>query len=135
MEFDLSIRSLGLLEGMEPGLVTVVKLAASICNVKFRVEKATLGYINEVLLLSSVDKASEYPLFYVPIANAMKKAGKQHNMGVHWGGAWHIPDITTQVWSSEDMLWDYLDYSKTDPEGARVLVPSYFQINHKKASI
>lgn len=110
MAFVLSNRSLSKLNGVHPDLIAVVKRAIEIADVDFAVIEGKRTKAAQLVLYKSgasqtmnsrhltghaVDLAAyvngkirwDWPL-YTKIANAVKKAAKELNIPVEWGGDW-----------------------------------------------
>lgn len=137
MAFKLSKRSLDRLNGVDPKLVEVVKLAITVSKVDFgviegvRTPAKQLEYYQKgmsqiavggkhvegkaVDLMAYVgDRASWEITLYDDIADAMKYAATVLNVPIIWGAAWHIKDIRTWDGTMQDATDAYakLRYSQ-----------------------
>lgn len=50
----------------------------------------------------------EWPLIY-PMAEHIRKCAKDLNLGIRWGGCWHISCFTTTVSSAESLVQAYIN--------------------------
>jgi peptidoglycan L-alanyl-D-glutamate endopeptidase CwlK len=132
MAFKLSNRSTDNLIGVNPDLVKVVKRAIELTDLDFgviegvRTEERQVELVQQgasqtmkskhltgdaVDLLAYIGARGSWEIYIYPrIADAMKEAGTELGVKIRWGGAWHIGDITHNVWDSEAMMDDYIDY-------------------------
>lgn len=131
MAFKLSKRSLNNLVGVDQRLVDVVKLAIQITRVDFGVIEGVRTVQRQRELVASgasqtmnskhingtaVDLAAyigprvswELSL-YDDIADAMKTAAQELNVGVKWGAAWNVPDIRYWEGTMQDAMNYYID--------------------------
>jgi peptidoglycan L-alanyl-D-glutamate endopeptidase CwlK len=135
MPFKLSTSSLKKLEGIDPKLAGVVKRAIEITKVDFGVTEGlrTLAtqkkYVaagksktldSKHLTGDAVDlvayvgsKISWEEELYDDLADAMKQAAKEKGVGVRWGAAWHIPDITKFNGTMEEATIQYIDLRRS----------------------
>ena len=135
MPFKLSTSSLKKLEGIDPKLAEVVKRAIEITKVDFGVTEGlrTLAtqkkYVaagksktldSKHLTGDAVDlvayvgsKISWEEELYDDLADAMKQAAKEKGVGVRWGAAWHIPDITKFNGTMEEATTQYIDLRRS----------------------
>ena len=135
MPFKLSNSSLKKLEGVDPKLAEVVKRAIEISKVDFGVTEGlrTLAtqkkYVaagksktldSKHLTGDAVDlvayvgsKISWEEELYDDLADAMKQAAKEKGVGVRWGAAWHIPDITKFNGTMEEATNQYIDLRRS----------------------
>jgi peptidoglycan L-alanyl-D-glutamate endopeptidase CwlK len=135
MPFKLSIRSLKKLEGVDPRLAGVVKRAIEITKVDFGVTEGlrTLAtqkkYVatgksqtmnSKHLTGDAVDlvayvgsKISWEEKLYDDLADAMKQAAKEKGVGLRWGAAWHIDDITKFNGTMEEATIQYIDLRRS----------------------
>ena len=135
MPFKLSTSSLKKLEGIDPKLAGVVKRAIEITKVDFGVTEGlrTLAtqkkYVaagksktldSKHLTGDAVDlvayvgsKISWEEELYDDLADAMKQAAKEKGVGVRWGAAWHIPDITKFNGTMEEATTQYIDLRRS----------------------
>ncbi len=138
MAFSLSTRSLKKLEGVNPGLVAVVKSAIEKTEVDFGViygvrtldeqkELYAAGKsqtMNSKHLLQMDDDATSHAVdlmayvngdaswelnLYDNIADAMKAGAEEEGVPLRWGAAWHIPDIRVWDGTMEEAMMDYID--------------------------
>ena len=137
MTFKLSKRSLDRLQGVNPKLVEVVKLAITVTKVDFAVIEGVrtpakqLEYYRKgvsqiavggkhvegkaVDLMAYVgDRPSWEIKLYDGIADAMKYAATALNVPITWGAAWHIKDIRSWDGTMQDATDAYakLRYSQ-----------------------
>lgn len=135
MPNKLSIRSLKKLEGVDPRLVGVVKRAIEITKVDFGVTEGlrTLATQKKYVAIGksktldskhltgdAVDlvayvgsKISWEEDLYDDLADAMKQAAKEKGVGLRWGAAWHIPDITKFNGTMEEATIQYIDLRRS----------------------
>jgi len=135
MPNKLSIRSLKNLEGVDPRLAGVVKRAIEITKVDFGVTEGlrTLAtqkkYVatgksqtmnSKHLTGDAVDlvayvgsKISWEENLYDDLADAMKQAAKEKGVGLRWGAAWHIDDITKFNGTMEEATIQYIDLRRS----------------------
>lgn len=132
MTFQLSTRSLEKLQGVDERLVKCVQRAIQITTVDFgvvdglRTPEKQLEYYQKgvsqiavggshvegraVDLMAYVGDRGSWELnLYDNIADAMKQASIEIDVGLRWGAAWHIPDIRKWHGSMEDAMNDYID--------------------------
>lgn len=150
MPNKLSIRSLKNLEGVDPRLAGVVKRAIEITKVDFGVTEGlrTLAtqkkYVaagksktldSKHLTGDAVDlvayvgsKISWEEDLYDDLADAMKQAAKEKGVGLRWGAAWHIPDITKFNGTMEEATIQYIDLRRS--QGKRPFIDSpHFELS------
>ena len=66
---------------------------------------------------------------YDDIANAFRIAAQEQGVGIRWGGAWNIPDITVHTDCSW-MMDAYIDYSRA--RGKRPFIDAvHFELAHR----
>jgi peptidoglycan L-alanyl-D-glutamate endopeptidase CwlK len=128
--FKLSRRSLSNLQGVHPSLVAVVKHAITITKVDFGVIEGVRSvetqrrYVetgksmtmnsrhltgHAVDLMAFIDGKGCWELnVYDEVADAMKQAAIEHNVGIRWGAAWNVPDIRFWPESMEAALNFYI---------------------------
>jgi len=135
MSFKLSTRSLQRMEGIKPELHRVVSSAIShstvdfgcICGIRTAEEQQALydkgasqtlkskhltG--DAVDLMAYIGSRGSWELnLYDEIADGMKRAAKQHDVGIRWGCAWHIDDIRSWEGTMEEAMQDYIDLRKS----------------------
>lgn len=131
MSFRLSQRSLDRLAGVKPQLVAVVKRAIEITTVDFgvteglRTVETQRRYVetgksqtmdskhltgDAVDLVAYIDGQVSWELnVYDNIADAVKQAAIEQDVGLRWGAAWNIPDIRKWDGSMEAAMNFYID--------------------------
>lgn len=132
MMFVLSARSLGKLTGVHPSLVSVVKRAIELTKVDFAVteglrtparqrelfnkgasqiaEGGTHVSGRAVDVVAYIGNRISWELnLYDDIADAMKLAALEVDVGLRWGAAWNIPDIRRWNGSMEEAMNYYID--------------------------
>lgn len=131
MNFRLSQRSLDRLAGVKPQLVAVVKRAIEITTVDFgvteglRTVETQRRYVetgksqtmdskhltgDAVDLVAYIDGQVSWELnVYDNIADAVKQAAIEQDVGLRWGAAWNIPDIRKWDGSMEAAMNFYID--------------------------
>ncbi len=131
MNFRLSQRSLDRLAGVKPQLVAVVKRAIEITTVDFgvteglRTVETQRRYVetgksqtmdskhltgDAVDLVAYIDGQVSWELnVYDNIADAVKQAAIEQDVGLRWGAAWNIPDIRMWDGSMEAAMNFYID--------------------------
>lgn len=131
MNFRLSQRSLSRLDGVKPQLVEVVKRAIEITTVDFgvteglRTIETQRRYVetgksqtmdskhltgDAVDLVAYIDGQVSWELnVYDNIADAVKQAAIEQDVGLRWGAAWNIPDIRKWYGSMEAAMNFYID--------------------------
>jgi peptidoglycan L-alanyl-D-glutamate endopeptidase CwlK len=131
MNFRLSQRSLDRLSGVKPQLVAVVRRAIELTTVDFgvteglRTIETQRRYVDTgksqtmdskhltgdaVDLVAYIDGQVSWELnVYDNIADAMKQAAIEQDVGLRWGAAWNIPDIRKWDGSMEAAMNFYID--------------------------
>jgi len=137
MTFHLSQRSLDNLEGVDPQMVAVVKLAITKTKIDFGVIEGVrtiecqrelvaagasktmdskhilsivTGYGNAVDLMAYIGSRGSWELnLYDDIADAMSEAGRELNVPIKWGAAWTVNDICEWGGSMESAMNSYID--------------------------
>lgn len=132
MTFKLSARSLARLDGVNPDLVRVVKRAIELTKVDFAVteglrtperqrelfakgasqvkEGGTHVAGRAVDLVAFLGGRISWELnLYDDIADAMKAAALEVNVGLRWGAAWNVPDIRHWSGTMESAMMHYID--------------------------
>ena len=131
MNFRLSQRSLDRLSGVKPQLVAVVRRAIELTTVDFgvteglRTIETQRRYVDTgksqtmdsrhltgdaVDLVAYIDGQVSWELnVYDNIADAMKQAAIEQDVGLRWGAAWNIPDIRRWDGSMEAAMNFYID--------------------------
>jgi peptidoglycan L-alanyl-D-glutamate endopeptidase CwlK len=129
--FTLSERSLKNLQGVDPRLVKVVKLAIDYTTVDFgvicglrtveeqkRLFEAGASQTMDgkhikgqaVDLMAYIDSRGSWELnLYDNVADAMKQAAIEVNVPLRWGAAWNIPDIRLWRGTMEEAMNYYID--------------------------
>jgi peptidoglycan L-alanyl-D-glutamate endopeptidase CwlK len=129
--FTLSERSLKNLQGVDPRLVKVVKLAIDYTTVDFgvicglrtveeqkRLFEAGASQTMDgkhikgqaVDLMAYIDGRGSWELnLYDNVADAMKQAAIEVNVPLRWGAAWNIPDIRLWRGTMEEAMNYYID--------------------------
>ena len=134
--YNLSERSLRNLKGVDPRLVDIVHRAIEITEVDFavieglRTPEKQLEYYRKgasqiavggthvqgraVDLMAYMDGRGSWEIaLYDNIADAMKQAARDAGVGIRWGGAWHIPDITQWEGTMEEAYNGYIDWCRS----------------------
>ena len=135
MTFKLSERSEAKLEGLDPRLVAVVKLAIHktkidfgvICGMRTLEEQKKLvakgasktmkskhlqGYA--VDLMAYIGSRASWELnLYDDLADAMAEAAREVDVPIRWGAAWHISNIAQFKGSMEEAMNEYVDTRRT----------------------
>jgi len=131
MNFRLSQRSLDRLTGVKPQLVAVVRRAIELTSVDFgvteglRTIETQRRYVatgksqtmnskhltgDAVDLVAFIDGQVSWELnVYDNIADAMKQAAIEQDVGLRWGAAWNIPDISRWDGTMEAAMNFYID--------------------------
>ena len=135
MAFKLSKRSLGRLEGVDEGMIRVVKTAITFSTVDFGVIQGlrTIEEQRELVakgasqtmkskhldgravdLMAYVGSRGSWELsLYDNIADAMKLAAIEENVAIRWGAAWQIPDISEWDGTMQDAMDKYIDLRRS----------------------
>jgi peptidoglycan L-alanyl-D-glutamate endopeptidase CwlK len=134
--YNLSERSLKSLKGVDPRLVDIVHRAIEITEVDFavieglRTPEKQLEYYKKgasqiavggthvqgraVDLMAYMDSRASWEIsLYDNIADAMKQAARDAGVGIRWGAAWHIPDITQWEGTMEEAYNGYIDWCRS----------------------
>lgn len=136
MSFKLSERSLGKLEGVNPDLVNVVKRAIELTEVDFGVicglrtvaeqEELVAKGASQTMkskhlegravdLMAYIGGRGSWELnVYDEVADAMKQAAIEMNVGVRWGAAWTVSDIRSWDGSMEEAMNSYIDTRRAE---------------------
>jgi len=132
MSFKLSTRSRERLLGVDERLVAVVHRAIEITTVDFGVVEGVrtpqrqielfekgASQIREggkhvegkaVDLMAYIGDRGSWELnLYDNIADAMKQAAIEKNVGIRWGAAWNVPDIRLWRGTMEEAMNYYID--------------------------
>jgi peptidoglycan L-alanyl-D-glutamate endopeptidase CwlK len=129
--YRLSHRSNERLNNVEPDLVRVVKRAIELTRVDFGViqglrtldeQKKLYAYGasrtmkskhlsgRAVDLLAYIGSRGSWEInLYDDIADAMKRAAITEGVGIRWGAAWNIPDLTDWMGTCEEAMAHYID--------------------------
>ena len=130
--FKLSQRSLSRLQGVHPDLVKVVKRAIELTKVDFAVTEGLrtperqremfekgVSQVKEggthvagraVDLVAFLQDRISWELnLYDDIADAMRLAALEANVGLRWGAAWNVPDIRKWNGTMESAMMHYVD--------------------------
>lgn len=129
--FQLSKRSRTNLAGVKPPLVAVVERAIQITTVDFAVTEGVRSLATQkkyvaagksqtmnskhltgsaVDLVAYIGNAVSWELnLYDDIADAMAQAGREIGVGLVWGAAWTVPDITKWDGTMEQAMNSYID--------------------------
>ena len=149
-EFMLSARSHKNLTGVDPRLVEVVKRAIKLTKVDFAVTEGvrTAARQREMFLTGASqiaaggshergeavdvvaylgDRISWELNLYDDIADAMKAAALELNVGLCWGAAWNVPDIRHWPGTMEEAMMHYIDTRRA--QGKRPFIDGpHFQL-------
>jgi peptidoglycan L-alanyl-D-glutamate endopeptidase CwlK len=130
--FKLSTRSLSRLEGVHPDLVKVVKRAIELTKIDFavieglrtperqremfekgasQVKEGGTHVVGRAVDLAAFigDRISWELRLYDDIADAMRLAALEANVGLRWGAAWNVPDIRKWNGTMEGAMNYYID--------------------------
>ena len=135
MSFKLSNRSLSKLEGVDAGLVDVVKKAITLTKIDFGVtygmrtveeqKKLVAAGKSQTMkskhlegravdLMAYVDGKGCWELnVYDDLCDAMKEAAIELGIAVKWGAAWSEGDIRSYEGTSEDAMMAYIDLRRS----------------------
>ena len=155
MSFKLSKRSMSRLEGVREDLHSTVLKAIQLSRCDFGVscgvrsieeQKALLakgasqtmaskhliqddGYSPAVDLICYIDGRVSWELnLYDDIADAMKEAADELDVGIVWGAAWHIKDLRNFEGTMEDAMNEYIDLRRS--QGRRPFIDGpHFQLS------
>lgn len=140
--YKLSNRSLSRLEGVDPSLVAVTKLAIEYtkidfgvtCGLRTRAEQSVL-LLNgatqtmkskhltgdAVDLVAYIGSRVSWELnVYDEIADGMKQAAIELDVPLRWGAAWSVPDIRLWDGTMEEAMMSYVDLRRS--EGRRPFI-------------
>ena len=132
MSFQLSARSVAKLNGVDTRLVRVVRRAIMLTSVDFgvvcglRTEAEQIALFEKgasqirtggthvqgraVDLMAYIGDRGSWELnLYDNIADAMKQAAIELNVGIRWGAAWTVPDIRLWTGTMEEAMNSYID--------------------------
>lgn len=150
--FYLSDRSLKNLVGVDQRLVKIVHRAIEVTEVDFaviegvRTPEKQLEYYQKgasqiavggthvqgkaVDLMAYMDGRGSWEIaLYDNIADAMKQAASEAGVGIRWGGAWHIPDITKWSGTMEEAYNGYIDWCRSRGQRPFIDGPHFELIN------
>ena len=135
MSFELSLRSLDRLNGVDDSLVVVVKRAIELTTVDFGVSEGLRSIERQkelvakgasktmnskhieglaVDLVAYIDGRVSFELnLYDNIADAMAAAAREYGVTIRWGAAWHIDDIGKWEGNMEDAMNTYIDLRRS----------------------
>lgn len=133
--FKLSKRSIKNLEGVHPKLVEVVNEAITLTKVDFGVIEGVRSIERQrelvasgasqtlnskhipghaVDLMAYVGSRASWELnLYDDIADAMKLAAIEADVGIIWGGAWSVGDIRSWDGTMQDAMDSYIDLRRS----------------------
>ena len=129
--YHLSSRSRRNLQGVDPALQNVVMRAIQLTKVDFAVieglrtlerqkelvakgasqtlkSKHLEGKAVDLMAYEPGGKATWSSVYYDDIADAMSLAASEFEVGIRWGAAWHIPDITLFEGTSQEATDEYV---------------------------
>jgi peptidoglycan L-alanyl-D-glutamate endopeptidase CwlK len=132
MTFKLSARSIDRLVGVNPNLIRVVQRAIELTKVDFAVTEGLrsperqrelylkgASQIKEggthiegraIDVVAYIGNRISWELnLYDDIADAMRLAAIEANVGLRWGAAWNVPDIRKWNGSMESAMMHYID--------------------------
>lgn len=147
--FKFSQRSLNRLEGVKPELVAVANRAIEITTVDFGITEGLRTVERQKQLVAqgrsqtmksrhitgdAVDVAAYMNgevcwelAVYDNIADAFAQAGRELGVGVLWGAAWTVTDITKFDGTMEDAMNSYIDLRRS--QGRRPFIDGpHFQL-------
>ena len=155
MSFKLSKRSMSRLEGVREDLHSTVLKAIQLSRCDFGVscgvrsieeQKALLakgasqtmaskhliqddGYSHAGDLICYIEGRVSWELnLYDDIADAMKEAADELDVGIVWGAAWHIKDLRNFEGTMEDAMNEYIDLRRS--QGRRPFIDGpHFQLS------
>ena len=155
MSFKFSKRSMRRLEGVREDLHSTVLKAIQLSRCDFGVscgvrsieeQKALLakgasqtmaskhliqddGYSHAVDLICYIEGRVSWELnLYDDIADAMKEAADELDVGIVWGAAWHIKDLRNFEGTMEDAMNEYIDLRRS--QGRRPFIDGpHFQLS------
>ena len=156
MSYTLSTRSLERLNGVNESLVNIVKASIKTtkidfgvtCGLRTKSEQAELvkkgasqtmnsrhlpqestGTSHAVDLVAYISGRVSWELnLYDDIADAMKEAADELDVGIVWGAAWHIKDLRNFEGTMEDAMNEYIDLRRS--QGRRPFIDGpHFQLS------
>ena len=126
MSFQLSNRSKGRLEGVNPQLVQVVNEAIKRTKVDFGVtcgmrtveeqEKLVASGASQTMKSKHLEGRAVDLVAYVgpdELADAMAEAARKKGVAIKWGAAWSVGDISKYSGSMEDAMNEYVDLRRS----------------------
>ena len=135
MAFKLSKRSIGKLDGVDAGLVAVVKRAIELTKVDFGVTEGLRSVETQrsyvaagksqtmkskhldgraVDLVAYIGSSVSWELnLYDDIANAMRVAAIELDVAIKWGAAWSVGDIRDFDGSMAEAMNEYIDLRRS----------------------
>jgi peptidoglycan LD-endopeptidase CwlK len=135
MAFKLSKRSIGRLDGVDAGLVAVVKRAIELTKVDFGVTEGLRSVETQrsyvaagksqtmkskhldgraVDLVAYIGSSVSWELnLYDDIANAMRVAAIELDVAIKWGAAWSVGDIREFDGSMAEAMNEYIDLRRS----------------------
>lgn len=142
MTFKLLPRSVKMLTGVNPQLVEVVQYAITVTKVDFAVIEGvrTMARQRELVkqgasqtlnskhlsgqavdLMAYIGSRPSWELnLYDDIADAVKEAAIKVGVGIRWGGAWTVPDITKWPGTMQAAQDSYVDLRRK--QGKRIWI-------------
>lgn len=130
MAFKLSNRSIDRLQGVKPELILIVGKAIELTDTDFGVtqglrtkeeqKKLVKSGASKTMkskhltgdavdLLAYIGSRSSWEIkLYDNIAEAVRKAALHYGVGVRWGAAWHISDITKYEGTMQEATDEYV---------------------------
>ncbi|MFZ9164483.1 MAG: M15 family metallopeptidase [Ilumatobacteraceae bacterium] len=145
--FALSERSKQRLVGVDQKLVDVVNLAIEYTKIDFGVtqglrtpeeqkklvESGASQTMNSkhitgkaVDLAAYIDGRLSWELnVYDDIADAMKQAAIEKNVGLRWGAAWNVPDIRMWRGTMEEAMMYYIDFCRRENKRPFIDAPHF----------
>ena len=142
MSFKLSKRSMSRLEGVREDLHSTVLKAIQLSRCDFGVSCGVRSIEEQKALLAkgaSQTMASKHLIqvegrvswelnLYDDIADAMKEAADELDVGIVWGAAWHIKDLRNFEGTMEDAMNEYIDLRRS--QGRRPFIDGpHFQLS------
>ena len=144
----LSARSLRNLQGVRTDLVEVVKRAIEITKVDFAVTEGLRSIERQRELVAkgasqtmaskhitgqAVDlvaflgnRVSWELALYDEIADAMRTAAREQNVGIRWGGAWNVADIRRWAGTTmESAMTSYIDERRANGKRPFIDAPHF----------
>lgn len=145
--FELSQRSLDRLKGVDPDLISVVKLAIVKTKIDFGVAEGMRSVARQAELVNkgasktmnsrhitgeAVDliaylsgRGSWELSLYDDIADAMRESAISKGVGLRWGAAWHIDDIRKWDGTMEEAMNAYVDLRRSQGKRPFIDAPHF----------